>query len=305
MIATTDSLQRHTYGSILSRSIYQSPGAELPSLGRCLSQGAVVGAMLSFLWPLLGMLAHPENGYNFLLISYLPLMLGIGLLFGLCEGASIWAATYLVGRRINLVVRTVLGIVVLFLLMRVASALFWEPSPYTEEPSVKDYLFAYGVYASCGAVLGLTIGSRFRPHYELIRGTTTDQWPVMCGLTGLFLRVFVIFASMVSILSLVLSTQGDFHRTEFVFSLIAVCHFALALVILFVRMPFWLLLPLAVITNFPIVALITDVLIQQDDYRIFTLSYLILWAAFLSFRLTLPHRPLAFIKSELNYYLSE
>ena len=304
MFATIDP-QPRMYGSILFGNVNQSPRAELPSLGRFLSQGVAVGTMLSFLWPLISMLAHPENGYNFLLISYLPLVLGVGLLFGLCEGATIWAATYLVGRRINLVLRAFLGMVILYGLMRIASLLFWEPSPSTEEASLNEYLVAYSVFAGCGTVLGLTIGSRFRPHYELIRGTTTDQWPVMCGLTGLFLRVLVIFGSMISILILIDSTQGDFHRKEFVFSLVAVCHFAIALVILFVRMPFWLLLLLALITNFPIVALVTDVLTTQDDYRIFTLSYLILWAAFLSFRASLPRRPLAFFKRELRPHVRE
>ena len=301
---TTAACQRHPYvdGEILFRSIYQSPRVQLPSVGRFLSQGAAVGPLLAFLWPLMGMLWHPENGYNFLLISYLPFFLGGGLLFGLCVGVAIWSVTYLWGRRINAVVRAVLGIVILNLLSFVFNYLFSERSAYDQEVPWKQRLLFYGVFWGCGAIFGLVVGSRFRPVYELLRGTA-EQWPVMCGLTGLLLRLLVIFALMVSILSLIPSTQGDFHRTEFAFSLIAVCHFAIALLILFVRLPFWLLLPLALIINFPTVALVTNVLRQQDDgIRILTLSYLCLWAAFLSFRASLSRRPLAFIKSELKYY---
>ena len=81
----------YIYGEILSRSLYESPLAELPGFGRFLSQGIAVGVFGSFLFPVLGMLAHPENGYNFLLISWLPLILATGMAFGLFEGVALWA----------------------------------------------------------------------------------------------------------------------------------------------------------------------------------------------------------------------
>ena len=122
-------------------------------------------------------------------------------------------------------------------------------------------------------------------------------------MTGLLLRVFVIFSLMVSILCLILSTQGDFDRKEFTFSVIAVSHFALAVVIIFARIPFWLLLPLAIIVNFPIVVFVTDALPNVVGVRVLTLVYLHLWAAFLLCRLSVPQRPLSFLKKEVSYYL--
>lgn len=241
--------------------------------------------------------------YYFLLLSPLPTFLSGGILFGLCEGITIWTCTYLVGRRINPVARAVLGMVTLVILIVALDFVFAEPFPYNKEHSVTDYLYTLAAYAVCGLVFGLVIGSKFRPHYELIRGTSTDRWPGLSGVTGLLLRVFVIFSLMVSILCLIWSTQGVFDRKEFTFSVIAVSHFALAVVIIFARIPFWLLLPLAIIVNFPIVVFLTNALPNVGGTRELTLIYLHLWAAFLLCRLSVPQRPLSFLKKEIRYYL--
>ena len=284
----------YIYGEILTRG-YQSRD-DISSIGTFVSQGAAGGALLGFASPVIGMLLHPENGYNFLLISYLPEFLGWGMLFGLCEGAAFWASTFVVGRRIHPVVRAVLGIVILVLLIAAYHFIFLDRPPY-QRMSLMDYLYSLRVYAPFGMVLGLLIGSRFRPLYELIRGTATDRWPGLSGISGLLLRVVVIFSLMVSILNLILSLQGDFRRAEFVFAVIAVIHFAVAVLIIFARIPYWLLLPLAIVINFPIVALITDVLTADEvEKRVITLIYLHLWAAFLLCRLSVPRWTRSFRK---------
>lgn len=290
-----------TNGPILSAAIYQSPRAELPGLGSFLSQGAAFGPLLAFLWPLFSMLLNPENGYNFLLISFLPVILAAGVLYGLCEATFIWALTFLVGHRINLILRALFGVAILYLLFFAFDFLF-RPRHDPDEIRVAMYWINIGVRVGCGVIFGLAIGSGIRPLYELLRGSAA--WPVSSGITGLLLRPLVIFSLMVSILSLILSLQGDFKRPEFVFSAVAVFHFIGAVVIVFTRMPFWLLLPLALLVNFPIVAIVTDVLKPEDVFiRTLTINYLVLWAAFLSCRVSLPRRPLAFIKQELRYYL--
>jgi len=291
----------YIYGEILSRSLYYSLASEVPSVGRFLSQGAAVGAMLSFLCPVIGMLSHPENGYNFLLAAYLPVFMGIGILYGVCEGIMIWACTYLAGHRLNLVVRSVIGAVIFVVITFVHGFLFAEPSPYAQkEVSLTDYLFSIGCYAGFGLVFGLATGSKFRPFYELLRGRTDERWLVMNGLTGLFLRVVVTFSLMESVLILILNLQGNFDRKKFTFSVIAVSHFFAAVVIVFARMPFRLLLPLAIVINFPIVALIADVLKPEDvENRTLTISYLVLWAGFLSCRVGVPQTALSFVKKNL------
>jgi len=292
----------HVYGEILFNT-YQSPRAEIPSIATFLSQGAAVGALLVFLFPIIGMLSHPNNGYNFLLISRVPVFLGWGVLFGLCEGTALWAGTYLLSHRIHPIIRAILGSVLLVALVWTFSYLFAEPSQYDREVSATDYLTAIGIYAGCGVILGLVIGSRIRPLSELIRGTAAEQWPVLNAFTGLALRLVATFGLMVSILFLILSTQGDFSRIEFTMSVIAVSHFAVAVLIIFARTPFWLLLPLALIIDFPIAALITDVL-KPDDLIVRTIAfiYLGLWGGFLLCRASVPRKPLDFIKGELRYY---
>jgi hypothetical protein len=291
------------HAEILSYVSYQGQRADLPSIVTFLSQGATFGALLAFLWPVIGMLSHPGFPDSFIWMGALPVCLGGGALFGLCEATVLWAGTFGLGHRIHPIIRAVLGPVILVIFIGTYSYLFSKPSPYRKEVSTTDYLFTIGVYAGCGVVLGLVIGSRIRPIYELIRGTASEQLPVMNALTGLALRPIVIFGLMLSILVLILSTQGDFHQREFMMSLIAVLHFALAVTIMFARMPFWLLLPLALIINFPVVALITDVLKVDDLFlRVVTFTYLALWTGFLLFRASVPLGVLDFIKRELRYY---
>src|ERR1044072_4343929 len=97
MIQSAATMQRppYIYGEILSHSLIQSPLNQLPGFGRCLSQGIVAGAFASFLFPVFAMLMHPENGYNFLLIAWLPYILATGMGFGIFEALAIWACCYI------------------------------------------------------------------------------------------------------------------------------------------------------------------------------------------------------------------
>lgn len=293
----------YQYGNILFASV-DAYKKDPPGIGRYLSQGAAVGVFVGFLHPVFGMLSHPENGYNFLLMAYLPLMLLFGSAFGVLEGVMIWVCSYLVGHRLHAVLRAIVGVVTLALLLIAYDFLFAEPAPYREDVSAMDYLVLYGVYAGYGVLFGLVIGSRFDPVAELLRGTSPPQWLALTGITGLALRVFVIFCLMESVLNMIWTVQRDRNLTEFSFGVIALCHFIAAVVIIFARMPFWLLLPLALIINFPIVALITDVLREEHfPIRYLSIGYLSLWAAFLLTRLRVPEAALCFIKKELRYYL--
>jgi hypothetical protein len=273
------------YGNIFSYR--PDPRAELPSIGRFLSQGAVMGALLGFVWPIVGILAHPENGYNYLLVGYLPVFLAAGMLFGLCLGIPIWAVTFLVGHRLHLAVRAVIGAAMLPLLIVAYAAIFFEPSPYREELSITDSLLTIGIYAGCGLLCGLVIGSRFQPVRELIRGTKSEQWPVMNALTGFALRIIVLFALMFSALVLLLAFLPKFDRQDFMDAIFVFGPFAGAAIILFVRMPFWLLLPLALIVNFPLAVLVPY---EAGDIAgpTLRLNYFALWAAFLLCRWSVP-----------------
>jgi len=72
--------------------------------------------------------------------------------------------------------------------------------------------------------------------------------------------------------------------------------------IVFTRMPFWLLVLLALLINFPVAALITDVL-TNEVLRGLVIAYLTVWAAFLLCRVSVPRAALSFVKKEIRYYL--
>jgi hypothetical protein len=293
----------YIYGEILSRSLWESPGYELPGFGRSLSQGIVVGAFVSFLWPVIGMLSHPENGYNFLLISWLPVFLATGMGFGLFEGGVIWACSYIAGHRLNAVARAGVGIVVLAILL-VTFNYFYSDRSVNYDASLKDWLFLIAIYSAIGAVFGLVIGSKFSPLSELLRGTMPPRRLILNGITGFLLRVLIIYAMMASTLILIWIRQIESSQKEFAFAAIAVSYCMAATVILFTRMPFWLLLLLALLINFPIAVLITDVLTKEQVIeRNFIIAYLTLWTAFLLCRVSVPQAVLSFVKKEIRYYL--
>jgi len=291
------------YGEILSRSMYQAPMWDLPGFGRFLTQGIVVGAFVSFVFTVIAMLAHPENGYNFLLIAWLPYILATGMGFGVFEGVLIWACSYIAGRRLHPLPRAGLGIVVLGILIVIFNY-FNSDAPVNHEASIKDWLRFIAFYGAIGAVFGLVSGSKFSPVSELLRGTTPSRWLVLNGITGFLLRVFMIYAMMESTLLLIWMTQLERPQHGFIFAAIALSHCIAAIVILFTRMPFWLLLLSALLINFPVAALITDVLTKEQILgRNLIIAYLALWSTFLLCRVSVPDAVLSFIKKEIRYYL--
>ena len=303
VVANPHQTSPYRHGSILFAGVTTYKNNP-PGIGRCLSQGAAVGAFIGFLSPVFGLLSHPTNGYNYLLVFSLPIFLIFGLVFGVLEGAIIWACSHVVGHRLHAVHRAVLGVFSVAILLAGYNFLFAEPSPYREDVSAIEQAVFYGVYVGYGVLFGLLIGSRFEPVGELLRGTWPPQWLALTGLTGLALRVLVIFGLMQSVLNLIYELQWEPSVAEFSFAVIAVGHFMAAAVIVFVRMPFWLLLPLALIINFPIAAFITDVLTEKEvALRNISIVYLCAWGAFLLTRLRVPTRALSFIKQELRYYL--
>jgi hypothetical protein len=283
--------------------MYQAPMWDLPGFGRFLTQGIVVGAFVSFVFTVIAMLAHPENGYNFLLIAWLPYILATGMGFGVFEGVLIWACSYIAGRRLHPLPRAGLGIVVLAILIVIFNY-FNSDAPVNHDAYIKDWLRFIAFYGAIGAVFGLVSGSKFSPMSELLRGTTPPRWLVLNGITGFLLRVFMIYAMMESTLLLIWMTQLERPQHGFIFAAIALSHCIAAIVILFTRMPFWLLLLSALLINFPVAALITDVLTNEQILeRNLIIAYLALWSTFLLCRVSVPDAVLSFIKKEIRYYL--
>ena len=74
IVANPHQTSPYRHGNILFASV-TTYKKDPPGIGRCLSQGAAVGVFLGFLSPVVGMLLHPENGYNFFFMFFLPLLL--------------------------------------------------------------------------------------------------------------------------------------------------------------------------------------------------------------------------------------
>lgn len=266
----------------------QSRDDELPDLLTFLSQSAVVGAFLGFVTLAYSMILQSQNGYNFFLMLYLLPALLSGMVFGAFEGSLIWVCTRLAGRRLHFVLRGFIGIGIHVTLI----ALIWLVGPHASPPhddmETANYIFGIWFYIGYGLILGLVTGSRFEPLYELFRGTTiTTGRVVATGLTGIALRIVVVFAFMQSVLYLIWEQQRIEISSWQTIAVIAVIHFIAAGVIVFARMPYWLLLQLALIINVPVVLFITDVLTATDrsPMRIFSFIYLGIWFAFLVTRL--------------------
>jgi hypothetical protein len=281
MIETDATIADRTY------MIVQDLHDELPSLGTFASQAAVVGGFMGFVSLAISMIVQSQSGYNFFLLFYLLPMVIAGMFYGAFEGSIIWACTRSGGHQLPVVLRGCIGIGVHVFLITLTGLLAPRYTRFEGDSSTIMYLYGIWTYIGYGLLLGLVTGSRFEPWYELFRGTTRTPWRCMAsGLTGLALRPIVIIGFMESVLYLIWEQQSSEIRSQYI-AVIAVVHFIAAGVIVFARMPNWLLLQLALVVNFPVLLFITDVLTPDSTpMRVLSFIYLGIWFAFLFTRLS-------------------
>ena len=283
----------YVYGSVLLRSVYQPQSLEPSRLGRCLSQGAAAGAVIAFLFSLV----FPKPPNNFMLIV-MPFFLVTGIIMGLFQGLVVWGWMRLAkhhlswGYRVAIAVSTATMFVLLWFLIWV--------------PQLTDHLFPLAVYLSICVALSLAAGSKLQPWRELVRGAEAmpQQWRPLTGITGLLLRVVVVFFLMESILATSITLRVDYPQLDLTFVLIALSHCVVAFVIVFARFKFWLLLPLALLVNVPMLLWLKEFGKDSEVFlSYFVIGYLALWAAFLLSRWRGTYSALATVKEELRYYL--
>lgn len=268
----------------------------------CLSQGVVTGAVMIFLLCCYSILSQPQNGFNFYYPVFFPIFLCWGIVPGLLEGVVLGACTKVAGHNLRTFTRAIVGATVLLTPYAVLIFLFLASEGPHERAS--DYLIPTTVVAAIGAMFGLFTGSHLDFWRELTRGVewVPGKSQLLTGFTGLFLRLAIIFFLMESTLG-VLVLQPASSR-DFVLVSIALVHFIAASVIVFARLRFWLLLQLALVINFPLVAYVLEVA-KDDEFVIWYagVSYLIAWAAFLIVRSQYTYRALDSLKEEIRYYL--
>lgn len=295
----------YVYGEILSRSLYQA-APELPGIGRFLSQGAAAGAFTSFLIALFIVLSQPTNGWNMLIIFLLPFFLAGGMVCGLFEALVIWGCSRLAHHQLNAIARAGIGLLLLALISG-ACYLIFPHSPRYQDITPEGFFVVVVSYLSVAVGCALAAGSRLQPWRELVRGgkglQSQSRW--LTGITGLVLRVVVLFLLMESILALTCLLQREPPQPELVFTVIALAHFVAASVVLFVRVKFWLLLPLVLIVNIPVAFAIDKEFSRVEDSLFFyiLIGYLAVWAGFLLTRWSPTYSALTFVKEELRYYL--
>lgn len=151
----------------------------------------------------------------------------------------------------------------------------------------------------------MVIGSNLRPWRTLIYGVGghDKRTTIMAAVTGILLRLLVVFLSMESILLLICILHSNFLQSDLYFALFAVGHCTLAAIISFRRFKFVTLaaLSLIIISSLMLVFKFSDRMHWIVFYII--LGYLALWIAFLLTRSSLAHSAFLNIKQELRYYL--
>lgn len=279
------------YGTILSRSLYENQ-PEPTRVGRCLSQGAAAGAVIAFLSCFF---TKPPHSYWLIV---LPFFLVTGMILGLFQGLMVWGWMRLAGQHLSWGYRVAIGVSTATMFV-----LLWF---LISVPRLTDHLFPLAVYYSIWIALSLVAGSKLQPWRELVRGAEAmpQQWRPLTGITGLLLRVVVVFFLMESIVATTIILRVDYPQMDPVYVVIALLHCVAAFVIVFARFRFWLLLPLALLVNVPMVLWLIEVRKDSDPFLSYlVLGYLALWAAFLLSRWSGTYSALATLKEELRYYL--
>ena len=288
----------YAYGSVLLRTIYEPQLLEPSRLGRCLSQGAATGAVIGFLFcSILAWLF-----YNPYLILALPFLLVIGIILGLFQGLVVWGWMRLAKHHLSWGYRVAIGVstATMFVLLWFV---IWLPQRTNHSGPL-------AVYLSICIVLSLAAGSKLQPWRELVRGAEAlpQQWRLLTGITGFLLRVVVVFFLMETILATITTWQLDYSQLglsqeDLAFTRIAPVQFIASVAIVFARLKFRILLPLALLVNAPTVLWLTKAGKVDVFALYFTIGYFALWAAFLLSRWSVTYSALATLKEELRYYL--
>lgn len=296
-----------SHGAVLFRSVYD-PEEKLPGVGRFLSQGAAAAPIMSFLVTIGVILLDPTNGYNFFFIFLLPFYLAFSMVFSLLPSLLIWGCTRLAGHRLDPPVRAAIGILMVTLIsIGVCYLLYLDRPYYAEPPKLTVYLPFVVLSAAMGMVLGLVAGSRFQPCRELARGVDSlpRQSRVLTGITGVALRVLVVWGLMEGIVAMTCELQHEEWSRDILLTAWWFAHFTFASIIVFARLRLSLLLPLALIANVPVALLIKQYYGSDSEYgfAIAAIVYLAIWLTFLLSRLRATYTALAALKNELRYYL--
>ena len=292
----------YIYGEILSRIAYTAEIEQRwdrPRFGLYIAQGAATGAVLEFLFVVLQIITVP-NPYNFLFIWGLPVILGFGAGWGTVKALVIWTCAKLARRRVPWLIRSLIAAGVLTGLSRVSEVFFpHEPGP----PVSLSWLVGSTVFVAL--TCGIVIGSNLNPWRALVRGAgfIAPKSAFLAGMTGFILRLAIVFAFMGAVLLMICTTQVNSTHKDVVWAIIIFCNLTVALLVVFIRMPFWLLLILSTLVTAPVVMLVAEFQYKLEWGFYLIIGYLAVWIVFLLARWRPTYSALAVINDEIHYYL--
>lgn len=272
--------------------------ARNPGFVTFLSQGATAGMIVYFSYLVIGILSV-DTYYAILFPKALPEFLAWGLCIGTFLGLLNWIFNSLVGRRNGLILRLTFSVLGYLFVMRAIA--YWFPH---EDRPVGWTIVPHILLPS--VIMGSLIGSRLKPLAELSRGTSFSKAPgeVYARISGVFLRLAVLFLLMESSLILIVAVRWEAHQRELVFMLLGFGHFLLAALLVFARFKFVPLSLLAIIINAPVVSFFFDFQ-NQDSWisKYLAPAYIILWVVFLLSRSHLVQNAIRIFNEEVRYYL--
>lgn len=264
-----------------------------------MAQGAAIGAILEFLFVVIQVITVP-NPYNFLFMYGLGVILVFGAGWGTVKALVIWTCAKLARRRVPLLIRCLIAAAVLTGLTRVFEVFF----PHEAGPPVSvSWLVGSTIFTAVAC--GVVIGSKLNPWRALVRGANfiVPRSTFVAGVTGLILRLFIAWAFMTAVMLMICSIQMNSTHKEVVWAILILCHLTATLLIVFIRMPFLLLLILSVLVNAPVVMVVAEFQHKLEWQFYPIIGYLVAWIVFLLARWRPTYKALAVINDEIHYYL--
>jgi hypothetical protein len=270
----------------------------LPGFGQLIAQGAVAGALSSFLCVFFKVIIFPHAYYDGLLVGLLLGFLICGALFGLVTALVLWFATHIIQRRLGRTARLIVTSVVAVTLIYVFSLLLaFAGQTYFDSQIIPMFMLII-------VTVGLISGSHYRPERALLQGmraSPADQlWSVI--LIGFLLRVLYVFLCMQFGLAVILALRDNPPIPILLICLSVLAYCLINAVFSFDNAQSLWLAVLAMLTNTALIVVLVhkwEVLLYA---RLVIIGYLALWFVFL-----LANRggltPLfSSIKKELRYY---
>lgn len=267
-----------------------------PGVTTVMAQAALGYIAANFLLILARMLLVPNrrNGFWIFAMPALPVF-GVGA--GLIVGLFIWAGMEIAGDTLNTASRSIIGVILTGLgWLALTLAFGWELPP----PELQFWALAMIVASGIG--MGIVTGTHLRLWHELVRqgDRVGPVLGVFASLVGVVFRLVVPFLFMGSVIMLIgIAQAGEPQEIALVWWALMAAHFTAATVLVFVRVKTDVLLPLAVIANAPIVA----VLFKVPWLQYVVIGYLALWAVFLLTRWRQTQAAVSVLKEEFRYYL--